>query len=208
MTKITGVLLAIFLMGSAQAAEHFLDAAEIARLTPIPKVDGISMHIYEGVDTSDYDRRIVGGVTFYFAEKSKAKGIDADEMKLISDSIKAALFTAASERGEVSLTPGEGAIMINVAITEINMQNKKRGLLGYTPIGLAASTVGNLAGLRIQLRDAKIEGEAVDSVTGSVLAVFRIDQIGNFDGKKAMSWEDLGGTLHDTLVQVIGVRGW
>ena len=92
-----------------------------------------------------------------------------------------------SEKGEVGLTPGEGAVLINVAITEINLQNKKRGLLGYTPVGLVTSTVGNLAGLRMQLRDAKIEGEVVDSVTGKVLVIFRVEDIANRDGKKAMS---------------------
>ena len=201
-------ILATLLMGSAQAAEHFLDADELARLTPHPAVDGASRHIFDGFDESRYNRRIIGSVTFYFTEKSKTKGIDADEMKNISDSMKAALFAVASETGEVSLTPGEGAVLINVAITEINLQNKKRGLLGYTPVGLVTSTAGNLTGRRMQLRDAKIEGEVVDSVTGKVLAIFRAEDIGNWDGKKAMSWEDLIQTLQGALAKVIGATGW
>lgn len=207
MKKTIGIL-TILLVGTAQAAEHFLDPGEIALLAPHPDVEGASRHLFDGVDESQYDRRIIGSVTFYFAEKSKAKGMDADEMKKISDSMKAALFAVASEKGEVSLTPGDGAVLINLAITEINMQNKKRGLLGYTPVGLVTSTAANLAGLRMQLRDAKIEGEVVDSVTGSVLAVFRVEDIGNWDGKKAMSWEDLSGTLQGAMAKVIGAQGW
>ena len=85
---------------------------------------------------------------------------------------------------------------------------KKRGLLGYTPIGLVTSTAGNLAGLRTRLKDAKIEGEVVDSVTGEVLSIFRVDDIGNWDEKKALSWEDLSGTLQSALARVIGATGW
>ncbi|MEH6583850.1 MAG: DUF3313 family protein [Halioglobus sp.] len=205
MKKILAIL-TIFLTQSAYAA-HFLDPAEIASLTPHPAVTGISRHISEGVDLDRYDKRLIGSVTFYFAEKSKSKDIDADEMKTISDTMKSSLLAAASEKGKVVSAPEESAVLINIAITEINMQNKKRGLLGYTPMGLVASTAGNLAGFRVQLRDANIEGEVVDSVTGKVLLVFRTDDIGNWDEKEGLSWEDLRATLEDIMSKVVGAVG-
>ncbi|MEH6568841.1 MAG: DUF3313 family protein [Halioglobus sp.] len=205
MKKTLGIL-AIVLTGSAQA-EHFLEPAEIARLTPHPAVTGISRYISEGVNLDLYDKRLIGSVTFYFAEKSKSKGMDADEMKQISDTMKDSLLAVASEQGKVVSAPEEGTILINVAITDINMQNKKRGLLGYTPMGLVASTAGNLAGIRVQLRDANIEGEVVDSITGKVLLVFRTDDIGNWDDKKGLSWEDLRATLEDIMAKVVTAAG-
>ena len=197
---------AIFLVGSAQA-EQFLDPAEIARLQPHPAVAGLSRHVSDGVDLDRYDKRVVGSVTFYFDEKSKAKDIDADEMKNISDTMKGALFAAASENGDVVAEPEEGAVLINIAITEINMQNKKRGLFGYTPMGLIASTAGNLTGLRVQLHGANIEGEVVDSVTGNDFLVFRTDSIGNWDDEERLSWEDLRATLEDTMSKVVAAVG-
>ncbi len=190
-------ILAILLLAGnpLQAAERFLEPNEVENLTPHPDIPGVSRYVTPGADPSSYSKIMVGSVTFYFSEKSKSKGIDADEMKQISDTMKGALVAAAVDKAEVVLSPGPNTALINVAITEINMQNKKRGLLSYTPIGLVVSTAGNLTGLRIRLRDAAIEGEVVDSVTGDVVSVFRVDEIGNFDDKKGMSWEDLRATL-------------
>jgi len=200
-------LLACLMVGHAQAAERFLEPDEMGRLTPHPDVAGMLRHISDGVDFDRYDKRIIGSVTFYFSEKSRTKEIDADELKQIADSMKAALATAASEQGELVSSPGEGVVLINVAITEINLQNKKRGLFGYTPVGLAASTAGNLAGLRVELREAAIEGEVVDSVNGEVLSVFRATDIGNWDSKKGLSWEDLRATMEVTMTKLVAALG-
>ena len=188
-------LLTIMLFGGAQAAENFLTAEELATLKPHPQVEGVIRYVTPGVNIGDYTKVIVGSVTFYFAEKSKNKDMDADALKQISDAMKSALYIAAGDNAEVVLTKGPGAVLINIAITEINMQNKKRGLLGYTPIGLIATGAANLAGVRMRLKDAKLEGEAVDSVTGEVVAIFRVDDIVDWDDQKGLSWEDVRATF-------------
>lgn len=197
-------ILALILSGSLQAAEHFLDQSELDSLTPNPDVPGVSRHFAEGVDPAAYTQLIVGSVSFFFAEDSKTKSIDADEMKTVSDAIKSAMIAAAADRREVVLTKGPKAALLNIAVTEISLQNKKRGLLGYTPVGFVVSTTANMAGLRIQLKDARIEGEAVDSVTGETIAVFRLDEIADIDGKKAMSWDDLVGSFQNALSTALG----
>ena len=204
MTKRSVVLLSSLLIATpAFATEHLLDPGEIEKLTPHPTVDGVSRYVSPGVDMSNYENIIIGGVTFYFDEKSKTKDIDADEMKQISDTLKASLVSAAAGKGNVVLTPGPKTVLLNIAVTEINMQNKKRGLLGYPPIGLVTTTAMNLSGIRIKLREASMEGEAVDSETGNVLSVFRIEEIGNWDDKKGMSWEDLRVELEVTMAHAI-----
>ena len=188
-------LLTIMLFGGAQAAESFLTAEELATLKPHPQVEGVIRYVTPGVTLGDYTKVIVGSVTFYFSEKSKSKDIDADTLKEISDAMKSAIYIAAGDNAEVVLTKGPGAVLINIAITEINMQNKKRGLLGYTPIGLIATGAANLAGVRMRLKDAKLEGEVVDSVTGDVVAIFRVDDIVDWDDEKGLSWEDVRATF-------------
>ena len=187
--------------GTLMAAEHFLEPDELSKLQPSPDIPGVSRYIYPGVDPSAYSKIIVGGVTFFFSEKSKSKGVDANEMKQISDAMKAALVSAAADKMDVVLTKGPGAALVNVAITEIDIQNKKRGLLGYTPIGLIVTTAGNLTGMRAHLKNARIEGEFVDSVSGEPIAVFRIDEIGNWDDKKGLSWEDLRASLESSVAK-------
>ena len=196
-------LFSILLVGSLQASENFLGPTELATLKPHPTVEGVTRHITPGQDPSAYSKFIVGAVTFYYAEKSKVKDMDADELKQISDAMKSAMVTAAAEQAEVVLTPGPGAALLNVAITQINVQNKKRGLLGYTPVGFVVKSVGNLAGMRLQLKGAQIEGEVVDSVTGTVVAIFRIEEIENLDDKKGLSWEDLRLTFETSLAKGI-----
>jgi hypothetical protein len=192
-------LLAAICCGSLHAAEHFLDQAEIDNLQPHPQVPGASRYITPGANPSQYDKLIIGNVTFYFSDKSKAKDIDANEAKQISDAMQAAMVSAAMGKAEVVISPGPGAAIMNVAITEIDMQNKKRGLLGYTPVGLVVTTAGNLSGLRMKLQDAKIEGELIDSQSGDVITVFRIDKIGNWDNKKGLSWDDLQKSFEKSL---------
>ncbi len=196
-------LFAVLLAGHLQAAENFLDAAELASLEPHPTIEGVSRHITPGAETGTYTKFIAGGVTFYFAEKSKNKDMDADELMQISDAMKSAMAIAAAAEAELVLEPGPGTALINVAITEINVQNKKRGLLGYTPVGFVIKTAGNLAGLRLQLKGAHIEGEVVDSVSGDVVSIFRIEEIGEFDEKKGMSFEDLRMTFETVLAKGI-----
>jgi hypothetical protein len=207
MKRIFG-LLAIVFAGSLQAAESFLGPTEIAVLKPHPNVEGLERHITPGADPKAYGKIIVGSVTFYFAEKSKANAMDADDLKQVSDAMKAALLSAAlaNDEHEVVLEAGPGAALINVAITDVNVQNKKRGLLGYTPVGFVVKSAGNLAGMRLQLKGAHIEGEVVDSVSGEVVSIFRIDEIGEFDDKKGLSWEDLRVTFEKSATLALASR--
>lgn len=191
------------LAGTLSAAENFLEQEELSKLEPHPSIAGARRYITPGADPSEYDKLIIGSVTLYFDEDSKSKDIDADEAKHIADAMKAALVTAATDKAEVVLNPGPRAALVNVAITEINMQNKKRGLLGYTPIGFVVSSAANLSGMRMQLKGAKIEGEFIDSTSGERIVVFSIDEISDWDDKKGLSWEDLRASFESTIATAI-----
>lgn len=190
-------VLALLLCTVTQADEQFLDAAELESLQEVPGVPGAFRYITPGATPSDYERLIIGSVSFYFSENSRHKSIDADEMQAISDALKTALLEAASGRREIALSPGAGTGLINLAVTEIELRNKRRGLLGYTPVGLLVSTTRNLVGLRVELRNARIEGELVDSETGEVVSVFRLEEFGDFDGEERFSWSDLVGSFEE-----------
>jgi hypothetical protein len=199
-------VLALVMTGNVSGAQSFLSESERAQLTPNPEVPGVMRHVTPGVDPGDYNKVLFGSVTLYFAESSKAKDIDADEAKAISDSMQAAVVEAVEGAGrmEIAEAPGPSTVLINVAITEINMQKKKRGLLGYTPVGLVATAAGELAGMtRMQLKDAKIEGELVDSVSGEVVAFFRVDEVPMKKGEKSRSWNDVTVIFEKLLEQGI-----
>ena len=191
MKRIAIVALVSLMAAGAQAAEHFLTAEESAKLQPVEGIDGVLRYSAEGKQTSDYPKLLVGSVTFFYAEDSKGKGIDPDDMKDISEAMKQAIVQVTSKNWQVVHQPGPDVAQINLALTDVKLKHKKRGLFGYTPIGLVTTTAGNLAGKRMELRGAKVEGEVIDSTSGDVVSLFAVTKIGNLDDEKGMSWEDV-----------------
>ncbi len=83
-------ILTVLLLGfiaTASAQEQFLEPGEISKLRHVAGLEGVSNYNPPGVDVTAYKKALIGGVTFYFAEKSKVKEIDADELKQISDAL-------------------------------------------------------------------------------------------------------------------------
>lgn len=196
-------ILVLFACSVSQAAERFLEPDEIESLTPVADVPGFSHYYAPGKNPSSYPKLIVGSVTFYFADDSKTKSIDATEMSAIEDALKKALTEAAVEKREVVLTQSPEAVLVNIAVTEINVQNKKRGLFGYTPTGFLITAARNHANKRLHLADANIEGELVDSVTGELVSIFSIEDIAALDDDGKMSWDDLYVIFKDEITKAI-----
>ncbi len=202
-------ILTVLLFGfiaTASAQEQFLEPGEISKLRHVAGLEGVSNYNPPGVDVTAYKKALIGGVTFFFAEKSKVKEIDADELKQISDALKGALSSALSPRFEMVTEPAPGVLQFNVAITDITMKNKKRGLFGYTPIGIVTTAAGNAAGMRVRLFGAQLQGEAVDAESGEVVGLFAIEKMGDFDEDKDLSWEDVRGTLEHTAKQIASLK--
>ena len=65
------------------------------------------------------------------------------------------------------------------------------GLLGYTPIGVVATAVADAAGARISLKDAELEIETLNSVTGERLGVL-VDKAPVTPEEEKLSWESVG----------------
>lgn len=208
MIKQVLAIVTILVSTQLQAAESFLEESEVALLKPHPTVSGVMRYVSPGIELPRYNNILFGSVTMYFSASSKAKDIDADEAKAISDAMKQALVDAAKTVPDVKVvgTPGPATILINVAITEITMADKKRGLFGYTPVGLVMTTAGNVAGMRIQLKDARIEGEVVDSVTGEVLTLFQVSEISPQDEKDTLSWGDVTQLFSTLLGQTLAAE--
>ena len=90
--------------------------------------------------------------------------------------------------------PGAGVVVIRLAITDVYASKKKRGLLGYMPIGAA---IGAMSGKyrRINLKDATIEVEILDGQSLDQLGVL-IDKLSVSREAGDMSWEGIIAALH------------
>jgi Protein of unknown function (DUF3313) len=140
-----------------------------------------------------YTKVLIDPIEIWVAEDSEYKGIDPDEVKVIADSLRQTIVKELEPEYPVVEEAGEGVLGIRLAITNVYIKTKKRGLLGYTPIGFVVTTIGNLAGLRTELNKATIEAELLDGGTNEQLGAL-IDPLGS-DSMEEASWEELGKRL-------------
>ena len=197
-------LVATLLAGPSFAAEQMLTPEEQALLKPSKEFKAVKLYDYPGFNINDYPKVLIGGVTVYYSDDSKSKAIAPDDLKIITDKIRHSLTLNLSRHVEIVDAPGPGVALVNVAIVRVEYANKKRGLLGYTPVGFIATTAANAANLRLALADAKIQGETVDSGSGKHLSIFEIQQIKK--AKKKMEWEDVQATLKDFTRRLVDSR--
>jgi len=201
---ITITLVASLLAGPSFAADQMLTSKEQAMLKPDLDIKGVGRHVYPGVNIHDYPKVLIGAITVYYADDSKSKAIDPDVLRLVTDKMRNSMTLNLARHVEIVDEPGPGVALLNVAIVKVNYQNKKRGLLGYTPAGFIATSAGNAANLRVALADAKIQGESVDSVSGKKLTIFEVQQIEK--AKKNMEWDDVVKALKDFSRRAIDAR--
>jgi len=172
-TAIFGIAtLGLLLSGAAQAANYsgFLDDYP---MQPDPDRDGAMVYFKPGFDLANYDRVMIAPITIFIHPESEYKAIVPDEMKAVTDSFYNALVEALEPEYPVVSKPGPGVLALRLAVTDVMLKKvkKKRGLLGYTPVGLAASAVKSAASPNISLLEAVIEGEMRDAHTDTVMAV-------------------------------------
>ena len=137
--------LALFAL-PAFAADQLFTPEEEGMLQPSDKVDGAKVYTSSDWDAETYRKVLIGSVTVYFADDSKSKEIDPDTLKALTDEMKSIVATSAGRYAEVVNEPGPGVALINLAIVDLKMKNKKRGLLGYTPVGFVVTSAANAAG--------------------------------------------------------------
>ena len=188
-------LVASLLAGPSFAADQMLTSKERAMMKPDKDIKGVDHYGYPGFNLHDYPKILIGAITVYYADDSKSKAIDPEVLRLVTDNMRNTIILNIAQHVEIVDEPGPGVALLNIAIVKVNYQNKKRGLLGYTPIGYLATTAANAANIRVGLADAKIQGETVDSVSGKPLTIFEVQQIEK--AKKNMEWEDVVKALKD-----------
>lgn len=183
------------MVGPALAAGNsgFLD--DYSRLAPDPDRAGALRYVAPGVDLAKYDKLLITPIEVLYAPDSKHKNISPDELKTITDRLYAALIAALEPAIPVVSQPGPGVLAVRLAITGVRLENKKRSLLGYTPIGFAATTLANAAGLRVTLKGAALEAELLDAQTGETLGQLVDEGAATTAGGDGTSWEQLDATM-------------
>jgi len=125
--------------------------------------EGALVYRKPGVNLKDYSKIMMDPIEIWYAPDCKYKGIKPDELKVLADAFWEAIVSELEPDYPVVSEPGPGVLGIRMAITNVQVTKKKRGLLGYTPAGLVVSTAIKAIGDDVSLQDATIEAELLDS---------------------------------------------
>ena len=176
-----------------EASAEFIE--DMPQLSQDPDRTGALLWEKPGFNRAAYNGVMIDPITIYLSPDSKSKGLKADEIAALSDGfVKSIADTLEPEISTVSQA-GPGVIYMRAALIDVKMANKKRGLLGYTPIGLVVTTAMNAAGARIILKDATLAIELLDSESGERLAVL-VDKAPTADDDGELTWESISKTFN------------
>ena len=159
---------------------------------------GAKIYKKPGVSLKNYTKITIAPIEIWIAPDSKYKGINPEDLKAVADTFRAAIVAELEPAYPVVSKPGPGVLGLRIAITDVFTKKKKRGLLGYTPIGFVAKGVKDLTvGPAVSLVDAMIEIEMLDSQTNERIGALIDRQSASKEKKKKKktSWEEIESTL-------------
>lgn len=189
------LLVAGFLALSAQQAlagsSQFIN--NMPQLSQDPDRAGAMTWQKPGLDRSAYTKMMIEPITIFISPDSEYKGLDANTVTALAEGFQETLTRTLEPEIPVLNEAGPGVVYVRVALTNVKLAKKKRGLLSYTPIGLVVTAATSLAGSDISLKDAVLEAEILDSVTGERLGV-TVDKAPKVAGGD-LTWDAINQTF-------------
>jgi Protein of unknown function (DUF3313) len=121
-----------------------------------------------------YNAVMVDQPELLFSPDSEIKGMKPDDLKALSEALRNALSGSLAEGGySVTQKPGPGVVYLRVALTDMIVKKKKRGLLAYTPAGAVVKAGTDLVKEtfdKVDFIELNFQAEIVDSLSNDVLA--------------------------------------
>jgi hypothetical protein len=152
-----------------------------------------------------YNAVMVDQPEILFSPDSKIKGMKPDDLKALSEALRDTLSAGMAEGGySVAQKPGPGVVYLRVALTDVMVEKKKRGLLAYTPAGAVIKAGTDLVKEtfnKVDFIELTFQAEIVDSMSNDVLAALVAER----GTRKA---EGQKGTRIDMDEMRQNMRGW
>ena len=193
----SAIFLALVFVSGVLYASPFIEG--MPKLTASAGDSDLKEWTKPGVKGSDYTKLLVPQPQIFLSEKNKYKGIQPDQMKAFADRVGMIFTSRMGTVMEIVDRPGSGVLVLDMALTELVMK-KKRGILGYSPLGAVAHAATSqkeyedLQQLaeKIVLKDANLEIEMLDGKTGERVAIRVLSIAGKEKGREEKSWEAMG----------------
>jgi Protein of unknown function (DUF3313) len=165
-------------------------------LQPDTKHPGSFIYIAPGGSLKGFTKVQIDPILVWYSKDSTYQGIDPNELSAVTENLRKALIKHLEPKYPVVDTAGPNVLRLRLAVTNVTAEKKKRGILGYTPVGFVITTAKNAAtaGPNLNISSATLEAELLDS-SGKQLAVV-IDPLEGQDVQKEnLTWADIGKIL-------------
>lgn len=197
LTKIMAVVIGIALMSfviscastgsqskeatAAPQTESFLHGYD-KNLQPGPKGGAKMRWLKPGVDFGKYNKIMLDSVIFYFADDSKDKRIDAQDMIELANSCNQEVVNALKGTYPIVAEPGPDVMRLRFAITDLKQSRPGLSAISsVVPIGLGISILKKGAtGSWSGSGATKAEFMAIDSMTNDVIAAAQDNRSASF----------------------------
>ncbi len=199
-TRILWVLMCLAMMVvatrgfAAGQASEFLDSHP--ELKPDPSRAGALVWEKQGFDRAKYNKVMLEPLSIFLAPDSEYKGFTADDVTALTTGFREAVVRTLEPEIPVVDVAGSGVLLVRAAITGVKLKKEKRGLLGYTPIGIVVTAAQDAAGKRVSLQNATLEMEAYDAASGERVAILVDSRPKTVtSGKEELSWKSVEETF-------------
>ena len=120
-----------------------------------------------------YNAVMVDQPEILFSPDSPIKGMKPDDAKALSEALRDTISGNLAAGGySVAQKPGPGVIYLRVALTDVIVEKKKRGVLAYTPTGAVLKAGSDLVKEtldKVDFIELTFQSELVDSMSNDVL---------------------------------------
>lgn len=141
-------------------------------LKPGPKGGVQERYLKEGVDFKQYKKIMLDSVVFFLADDAEYKGINAEDMKELSDTFNKSVVDALAKDYPLVAEAGPDVMRVRVAITSLKPSKPaSAAVTTVLPVGLALSFVKKgVTGEYTGVGSTGVEVEFLDSLTNERIA--------------------------------------
>jgi hypothetical protein len=150
---------------------------DYSKISTTASADGAYRYRDPNADVGKYDKLLVDRIKIFFKEDSEYKGIDPDELKMLTDYFYEAIEREVGDVYPMVAEPGPTVLRLRIAVTDL-VPNKPEASVVTLAVpfawvvdgasGAAKGEVGSTA----FTGEATIEGEALDSMSSQQLSAF------------------------------------
>jgi len=141
-----------------------------------------------------YNAIMIDQPEIFIANDSAYRGLKPKHLNALAESVRAGLAAGFQDHVYVVDSPGENVLYLTVALTNLNLEKRKKSPLSYVPVALVVGSVAGAASSDIakkaNFESLVFELEAFDSVSGErIVAV--IDHLDHVEETELSSWQEV-----------------